>query len=654
MIIDFNKYNGGGSGSGVTPEQVQEQINSALTPYWDSAVTVDYVDGAVSGIDLSNYYTKVETDSAITAVENHLFDVEEVTSSALTELHDGLLEVSAATGGKADAANVSGNTSNRYFPLWNEQGIITGTTGLNVSAGVQTINGVSKLVYGGQSDLGAIYAPTDAGTAGKVLVSKGSGAPVWSAVTIPDMSLYTPTSGFSTINGSAITNGGNIVIEGGSGGDSTVLKGVSEFPRDAEIGDLVSKIIPIDGFYWDNSDNTTDKMHIDLAALDTGETYTIATFESVSGASRVTLFYDDEDLVWGLAVNEENGGVYLGGIIPLTGVSDCNIPLNEFYEYYASIGYLPDDYSGQGGMMIQIGLTNGSFGNWEGNVTDIRDYTDYDIEFAETKYAADGPYYYDGEDWVNIKEEAEKAAEDKVLGAFPRMPHFNLDGGGVDIEQVKSAIFDTYVPDGGEEPVNRSEMWLYNTAFDYLDNNVDWNDADVPIQFTIDPVEKVAYIENIPAGNYIFGLYKDEPGDKYDPEFNILYWSKSAADGLGDWDWQTIENTCAPWDNPDMEMNQYWRDKFDCNVAITNQVGWFNWSFPKDVKRFEIRIVDGGQGNEYLEINTEYKEGVTSVDDFGYGIVTKMVKLDQYQYDQLVLDDEVDPDTFYIIVPPSA
>lgn len=35
-----------------------------------------------------------------------------------------------------------------------------------------------------------------------------------------DLSGYTPTSGFSTINGSAITNGGNIVIE--SGGESVV------------------------------------------------------------------------------------------------------------------------------------------------------------------------------------------------------------------------------------------------------------------------------------------------------------------------------------------------------------------------------------------------------------------------------------------------
>lgn len=82
-------------------------------------------------VDLSAYWTSAETQSAITAVEDHLFDVEQVTASALTELHDGLLEVSGRT--------------------------------------------------------------------------------------MPDMSLYTPTSGFSTINGSAITNGGDIVIQGGGG-----------------------------------------------------------------------------------------------------------------------------------------------------------------------------------------------------------------------------------------------------------------------------------------------------------------------------------------------------------------------------------------------------------------------------------------------------
>ena len=47
--------------------------------------------------DLSPYWTSAETQSAITAVEDHLFDVEQVTASALTELHDDVLELSART-----------------------------------------------------------------------------------------------------------------------------------------------------------------------------------------------------------------------------------------------------------------------------------------------------------------------------------------------------------------------------------------------------------------------------------------------------------------------------------------------------------------------------------------------------------------------------
>lgn len=52
---------------------------------------------AGADVDLSAYWTSSVTQSAITVVEDHLFDFEEVTSSALTELHEGLLEVSART-----------------------------------------------------------------------------------------------------------------------------------------------------------------------------------------------------------------------------------------------------------------------------------------------------------------------------------------------------------------------------------------------------------------------------------------------------------------------------------------------------------------------------------------------------------------------------
>lgn len=52
---------------------------------------------AGADVDLSAYWTSAQTQSAITVVEDHLFDFEEVTSSALTELHEGLLEVSGRT-----------------------------------------------------------------------------------------------------------------------------------------------------------------------------------------------------------------------------------------------------------------------------------------------------------------------------------------------------------------------------------------------------------------------------------------------------------------------------------------------------------------------------------------------------------------------------
>lgn len=49
MIVNKYTKGGGGSGSGVTPEQVQAQIDSALTPYWDSANTESAITEAVSG-----------------------------------------------------------------------------------------------------------------------------------------------------------------------------------------------------------------------------------------------------------------------------------------------------------------------------------------------------------------------------------------------------------------------------------------------------------------------------------------------------------------------------------------------------------------------------------------------------------------------------
>ena len=105
-------------------------------------------------IDLSQYWTSAETQSAITAVEDHLYDVEEVTASALTELHDSIQELSGTTSSIQDK-----------------------------------------------------------------------------------FSAYTPTTGFSTINGSAITNGGDIVIQGGGGSTEEI-----ELPIAAAVNDLKGNI----------------------------------------------------------------------------------------------------------------------------------------------------------------------------------------------------------------------------------------------------------------------------------------------------------------------------------------------------------------------------------------------------------------------------
>ena len=194
MIIDFNRYNGGGgSTSGVTPEQVQQQIDSALTYYWESGETKDYVDEAVSGISLDGYYTSAQTqtaiDSAITPLEAQILEISGATpqidlsdyyTSAQTDA-----AISAATAGKANAQNVQSPGQNKWLPGWNSQGVITGTTGRLYETQF-SVNGApnKRIMNTNGASFPNIYAPITSGNPGEILVSTGSGAPVWSAVTM--------------------------------------------------------------------------------------------------------------------------------------------------------------------------------------------------------------------------------------------------------------------------------------------------------------------------------------------------------------------------------------------------------------------------------------------------------------------------------------
>ena len=215
---------GGSGGSGAT-YTAGDYISIAEDVISVTGITPDLY---LTSADTENFATKSYVDSAdtiiydsaatyIAAVENHLFDVEQVTASAYTELHDGLLEVSgdvqtlsAATMGKADAANVTARGDQFRFPYWNAQGVITGETG-QLQARIINVNGVSLSVISSAGSNKNFYAPTAAGTAGDILVSTGNGAPVWSAATFAQNSDLVSLSGAVVDVQSAITVIDNVI-----------------------------------------------------------------------------------------------------------------------------------------------------------------------------------------------------------------------------------------------------------------------------------------------------------------------------------------------------------------------------------------------------------------------------------------------------------
>lgn len=201
LKIDYYGFSGNTLifGKVVSPDNPEDQVAYAQVMTIQSDGSVSVVSNTIGGVDLSDYYTSAQTESAITM----------------------------AVSGKADAANVTANTGAAKFPNWNSQGIITGFYG-NAFAKTLTVNGVTHSIWRtSNQNLPTIYAPANAGTAGDILVSTGNGAPVWSAVTFISsadvetqingvLTAYTPTTNIATVNGSALTNGGNIVIEGGA------------------------------------------------------------------------------------------------------------------------------------------------------------------------------------------------------------------------------------------------------------------------------------------------------------------------------------------------------------------------------------------------------------------------------------------------------
>lgn len=137
------------SGGGSVVELTQAEYDAL-----DEAGEIDYdtvyVISDAEEIDLNGFATKEQVDNIETEV------LKKATAVAIT-----------ATNG---------------IPKWNEQGIITG---LQTNAGSQNIyinDQTNTIIKGGTWTAGTarLYSPANAGNKGQMLMSNGSGAPVWS------------------------------------------------------------------------------------------------------------------------------------------------------------------------------------------------------------------------------------------------------------------------------------------------------------------------------------------------------------------------------------------------------------------------------------------------------------------------------------------
>lgn len=146
----------GGSGGGETVIELTQAQYDALTAYSENTT---YIITDAQSINMDDYATTADT----TAIAG---DVATISGNVAT---------------KADKQTVTARAStDRYFPGWNNQGVITG--GTQVYQRSLSINGTSKnMIQGTNSDFTGIYAPTSAGTQYQPLLSNGSGAPVWAS-----------------------------------------------------------------------------------------------------------------------------------------------------------------------------------------------------------------------------------------------------------------------------------------------------------------------------------------------------------------------------------------------------------------------------------------------------------------------------------------
>lgn len=171
----------------VTSADVETQIDGNLSAYTPtsnfatingSAITEGgniIIQGGSGGNANIIELTQAEYNALTAYTEDALYvitDAEEV------DLNDYATSADLAT--KVDKINVSASSVGYFFPKWNTQGQITGST--TVYSKPMSINGSSKTLFSPFNEsMPTIYAPSTAGDSGQVVVSNGSGAPSWSS-----------------------------------------------------------------------------------------------------------------------------------------------------------------------------------------------------------------------------------------------------------------------------------------------------------------------------------------------------------------------------------------------------------------------------------------------------------------------------------------
>ena len=148
----------GGSGSGETVIELTQAEYDALSGY---AEDTTYIITDATAINMDDY----------------------ATTGTVNTLSGQVSTLSGTVENKADKISVT-TQSNRYFPKWNSQGMITGVTGNACYERVIGVNGTTySIIRGGQnSDIPNHYAPTTSGATGCVLLAAGNNtAPTWSS-----------------------------------------------------------------------------------------------------------------------------------------------------------------------------------------------------------------------------------------------------------------------------------------------------------------------------------------------------------------------------------------------------------------------------------------------------------------------------------------